>query len=182
VQIRSLRQKVADAERKFKQTGTEEDKRAFRQMQKKLNAKEVDVYEHRCQRYPNNLGFKYSLGAKYQANGMYDKAIHQYQLAKGDPQRKGLCTLALGQCFQQIKQYRLAMSHYQEAIQAIPERDSDNRKRALYLAGKLALGLKDIEAADKHLSALAGLDFAYRDVSSLLDKVSKLREDGDQSS
>ena len=30
--------------------------------------------------------------------------------------------------------------------------------------------------AEKHLSALAGLDFTYKDVSKLLDKIAKLRE------
>jgi tetratricopeptide (TPR) repeat protein len=181
MQIRNLRQKRAAAEKKLKATGSEEDKQAFKEIDKALDAKEVQVYEHRCEHHPNNLAFKYFLGLKYQGNGLYDKAIHQFQLAKNDPQRKGLCMLALGQCFQQIKQYRLAMTHYEEGIQDIPERDAENRKKALYLAGKLALGLKNVDTAEKHLTALAGVDFAYKDVSSLLDKISQLREDEGES-
>ena len=68
------------------------------------------------------------------------------------------------------------MSHYESAIQEIPDRDADNKKRALYLAGRLAMALKDLEAAEKHLTTLAGLDFTYKDVSALLDKIAKLRE------
>ena len=68
------------------------------------------------------------------------------------------------------------MSHYESAIQEIPDRDADNKKRALYRAGRLAMGLKDFDAAEKHLTTLAGLDFTYRDVSTLLDKIAKLRE------
>ena len=45
---------------------------------------------------------------------------------------------ALGQCFQEIKQYRLAMNNYESAIHEIPDRDADNKKRALYRAGRLA--------------------------------------------
>ncbi len=66
-------------------------------------------------------------------------------------------------------------------METIPERDIDQRKEALYLAGKLAVHVKNIEVAEKHLSALAGIDFAYKDLPDWLDKLSKLREDGPQS-
>jgi hypothetical protein len=68
------------------------------------------------------------------------------------------------------------MNHFESAIQEIPDRDATNKKQALYLAGRLAMGLKDIDTAEKHLSVLAGLDFTYRDVSTALDKIAKLRE------
>lgn len=38
------------------------------------------------------------------------------------------------------------------------------------------MGLRDLDAAEKHLSALAALDFTYKDVAQLLDKIAKLRE------
>ena len=106
----------------------------------------------------------------------YPEAIQQLQIAKNDPRRKGACLLVLGQCFQRIEQYRLAMNHYESAIQEIPDRDAENKKKALYFAGRLAMALKDIAAAEKHLTTLAGLDFTYKDISALLDKVAKLRE------
>ena len=84
--------------------------------------------------------------------------------------------LALGQCFQQIKQYRLAMSHYEEAIKEIADRDAGNKKLALYLAGRLATAMKNLDVGEKHLTTLAGLDFSYRDVSTLLDKIAQMRE------
>jgi hypothetical protein len=40
--------------------------------------------------------------------------------------------------------------------------------------------LKDLNAADKHLSALAGLDFTYKDVAALLDRLSSLREEQEE--
>ena len=84
--------------------------------------------------------------------------------------------LVLGECFQQIKRYELAKRHYEAAILEIPEHDPDNRKKALYLVGRLTMGLGELEPAEKHLSALAALDFTYKDVAKLLDKVAKLRE------
>jgi tetratricopeptide (TPR) repeat protein len=84
--------------------------------------------------------------------------------------------LALGQCFQQIRQYRLAMSHYESAIEEIPDREAENKKRALYAAGRLAMAMKNFDTAEKHLTVLAGLDFSYRDVWPMLEKIAKVRD------
>jgi len=175
-QMRRLRQTVARADREAKRAGTEEAKQRFQDLKQELNAKELEVHQNRVKRYPNNLAFRYDLGLRYQMNGRYNEAIAEYQQARNDPRRRGLCLLALGQCFQQIKQYRLAMSHYEDAIKEIPDRDSQNKKLALYLAGRLATAMKNFDVGEKHLTTLAGLDFSYRDVSSLLDKIGEMRE------
>jgi hypothetical protein len=75
----------------------------------------------------------------------------------------------------------MALSNFESAVDSIPERETDQRKDALYAAGRLAVHIKDLDKAEKHLTALAGLDFAYKDVSEWLDKLQKLREDGPQS-
>ena len=147
-----------------------------KKLQEEFFEKDLEVWKNRVQRYPNNLAFKYELGYRYMLTKRYADAIRELQLAKNDPRRKGACMLALGQCFQEIKQYRLAMNNYESAIQEIPDRDADNKKRALYRAGRLALALKDLETGEKHLTILAGLDFTFKDVSKLLDKIAKLRE------
>ena len=84
--------------------------------------------------------------------------------------------LALAKCFQQIKQYHLAKDHYAAAIQEIPDRDVESRKEALRLASRLALHLRDLDAATKYLGTLAAIDYTYKDVAELLDKLAKLRE------
>jgi len=168
VQLRHLRQQIALAEKQG-------DKEARSKFRKELIRRELEVYENRCRRYPNNLGFKYELGYRYQLAGQYNEAIKELQVARNDPRRKGLCMLRLGQCFQQIKQNRLAMSHYDLAIQEIPDRDAANKKDALYRAGKMAMDAGDIDTSEKHLATLAGLDFTYKDVSVLLDKIAKIR-------
>ena len=79
----------------------------------------------------------------------------------------------------QIIAYRPTLfqpADFESAIQDIPDRDAQNKKRALYLAGRLAMAMKDFEHAGKHLKALASLDFTYKDVSALLDKLAKLRD------
>lgn len=150
---------------------------------KKLHAeylnREIAVYKNRVERYPNNLTFKYELGYRYMKAKRFPEAIQELQAAQNDPRRKGECLLALGECFRQIRQYQLAKNHYEAAIREIPDRDVENKKKALYLAGALSLGLKNLDAAEKHLTALAALDFHYKDVSALLDKLNRLRQNQD---
>ena len=63
------------------------------------------------------------------------------------------------------------MQNYETALETLTDRELELRKRALYRAGVLAAGLKDVDAAMKHISAVAGLDFGYRDVAERLDKL-----------
>ena len=90
--------------------------------------------------------------------------------------------LALGQCFYQIKQHKLAMANLEEAAREIPEKDLESKKLALYWAGALAQALKDLGKAENLFTELAGYDFGYKDVSERLDKIAELRDKGDSPS
>ena len=176
VQIRILKMRVMAAEKHAKTTRSEADVQQYKQAVMDLRLREVEVYKTRCERFPTNLGFKYELGVRHQQTKNYQEAIKQFQAALVDPRMKGLCWLAMGECFQQIKQYNLAMKNYVQAIEELPDRDVDNKKVALYRAGKLALHRQDVENAEKYLTALAQLDFGYSDVSALLDKLEEIRK------
>lgn len=165
-QLRNMRQTIAHTK----------DPDARKRLEAKYFHMDMEVYRRRVEQSPNNLPLKYDLGLRYIKTGQYSEAIKELQLAKNDPRRRGLCMLALGKCFQQIKQYPLARRHYEAAIEGLPDHDADNKKQAYYLAGRLCLALKDLDPAEKHLTMLAGLDFNYKDVSRLLDKIAKLRE------
>ncbi len=178
-QLGGRRKRIVRGQGKAGEGGGEAAKVAVVKTQKALIDKEVEVFEKRVERYPNNLEFKFKLGQRYQMAGRYNDAIKQFQLSRTDPRRKGTCMLCLGQCFQKIKQNRLAVDHYEMAIKEIPDRDAENKKTALYLAGKISMHLDDLETAEKHLTTLAGLDFTYRDVSALLDTIAKKRENSE---
>jgi tetratricopeptide (TPR) repeat protein len=170
-QLRHLRQRISRTP----------DPTAKAKLQREYFEKDLVACKNRVERYPGNLAFKFDLGYRYFLTERYHEAIRELQTAKNDPRRKGVSMLALGQCFQKIKQYSLAMRHYELAVNEIPDRDVDNKKRALYLAGRLAVSgrVNDLETAEKHLNTLASLDFTYKDVSALLDKVRHLRENPD---
>jgi tetratricopeptide (TPR) repeat protein len=87
-----------------------------------------------------------------------------------------LVQLHLGESFQYIKQFKLALASYEASIQAADDADSETKKLALYRAGVLAADLNDRERAEKHLTQLAAIDFGYRDVADRLDKLAALRD------
>ena len=175
--IRYLRQRLLQAEKKAQASGTEADAHEVKKIRYELAHAELDNYKFLCERYPTNLTFRYELGERYRAVREYGEAIKQFQSALSDPRKRGNCLLSLAMCFQQLKKYPLAMTHFKQAVDEIPERDLVTRKDALYRAGRLALGLKDREHAEKYLTALAQLDYGYKDVEALLDKVERLGND-----
>ncbi|MGO8691237.1 MAG: tetratricopeptide repeat protein [Thermoguttaceae bacterium] len=175
--VRHVRHKCVLAERRAKAADSDEARAEVKQLNRQLNELLLEIYQGRVERYPANLAFHFELGQQYKVLGQFGEAIKAFQNARNDARRKGVCMLYLGECFQAIKQYRLAMDHYESAIQEIPDRDFDNKKLGLYRAGKLALALKDLGKAEKNLGVLASMDFSYRDVSTLLDKVAASRDD-----
>lgn len=176
IQLRRLRQELAEAEKQYRSSANEKTKEALIAAQKALWSKELEVYRDRVERFPNNLSFRFELGVRYQLNEMYEEAIKQYQQAQSDPRRKGLCLLNLGQCFEKIGQHRLAIKHFEDAIQEISDRDAENKKRALYAAGVLSYRLKDYRRAEQHASALAAMDYSYRNVGEFLERIAKRLE------
>ena len=171
-QMRKARADVEVAEKLVETEKTREAQERAQRMRIELNRIEIDVYRSRTDRYPTNLGFKYELGVRLYRAGQFNEAIKVLQDARADAKRKGQVHLRMGDAFYQIKQPRLAMSNYEIAIQSLTgERDLEDLKLALYRAGRLAMQTQDKAMAEKYLTQLAGLDFGYKDVAALLDKL-----------
>lgn len=179
VELRMARSQLAVAEKRSESEKTPEAATLVQQFKVEMNNKELEIYRSRCDRYPKDTGFKFELAVRFQRARKYSEAIKCYQDAKSDLKRKARVQLNLGTCFEHIKQFKLALAHYDQALLDMSDRDEDDRKLALYKAAVLSMDrLKDLDAADKYLSTLAGLDFGYRDVSERLDKLAALRDDG----
>jgi tetratricopeptide (TPR) repeat protein len=177
-QIRWGRAKVMVAEKRVQEQDTPENRATLERLRAVHAKQEIDVYAARCERYPENTTWKYELAMRLKAAGNYAEAIRGFQEVLQDARRKGAVALELGECFQKIKQYQLAMQNYQTAVDSLTDRELELRKRALYRAGVLATGLNDVDAAQKYLGTLAGLDFGYRDVAERLDKLGPARDKG----
>ena len=170
-QLRWAKRRVLLAEKQLEAEDTTERRESLARLRRTLLKQEIEVYAARTDRYPENAAWKYELALRLKATGSYAEAIKQFQEVMLDARRKGVVALELGECFQKIKQYPLAMRNYQTALEHLGDRELELRKRALYRAGVLAAGLKDRDAAQKHLSTLAELDFGYRDVAARLEKL-----------
>lgn len=178
VQLRKARMQSLIADKRAAEGKTPEAAEQAKRMRADLNRLEIDIFRKRTERYPTNTHWKFELGLRLKKAGNYNEAIKLLQDARNDPKHKGIVLLELGECFQQIGQHNLAMQHYEKAIEEMPEREQEQRKKALYRAGCLAQGLERIEEAEKHFTQLAALDFGYKDVSARLDKIAGLRNKG----
>ncbi|MFM1902581.1 MAG: hypothetical protein RLZZ440_481 [Planctomycetota bacterium] len=170
-QLRWARGRILIAEKRLAADDSPENRATVEKLKAAQLRQEIEVFAARTSRYPENLTWKYELALRLKAAGKFPEAIRSFQEATQDTRRKGVIALELGECFQSIKQYQLAMQNYELAVETLTDRELDLRKRALYRAGVLAAGLKDIDGAIKHLSAVASLDFGYRDVAERLDKL-----------
>jgi len=178
VQLRRAHQQLLIAEKKAREERTEAANELYKKMKVELNRRELEVYVARVERYPANPGLRYELALRLKRAGNFNEAIKTFQEARGDSKRRASVYLELGECFHMIKQHKLAMSNYEQAIAEVADRDPDLRKLALYRAGVLASGLKDWTKAEAYLTELAGLDFGYKDVSERLDKLGQNRDSG----
>jgi tetratricopeptide (TPR) repeat protein len=177
--LRKARHHVQIADQRAARDDSDEAQNLALRMKQELNQQETEVFRARVERYPNVISWKVELGMRLKRAGNYSEAIKVLQPATSDPRRRAQVYVELGECFQHIKQYKLAMSNYQAALEALAERNEpDLRKKSLYRAGVLAMGLEDLNLAEKYLTELAGLEYGYRDVAERLDKIAEVRHKG----
>ena len=172
------RHRVLLSEKRLAEKDTPENRGTVERLRSAQLNQEIEVFAARAIRYPENITWKYELAMRLKAAGNHAEAIRHFQEVLQDVRRRGAVALELGECFQKIRQYPLAMRNYQTAVDLLTDRENDLRKRALYRAGVLASGLDDVDAARKYLSTLAELDFRYRDVAERLDKLTPAKDKG----
>ncbi|MCL2743474.1 MAG: tetratricopeptide repeat protein [Planctomycetaceae bacterium] len=171
-QKQKLLAKVLKLKEEFETTRNKELVQPFNETKAEYEEKNLELVKHRIKHHPSHSGYRFEYGMLLRKQKLFREAIAEFQIAQQDVTKKGECLLAIGQCFQQIQQHTLAMKHYQEAVKAITE-NGDEKKKALYLTAKLAFDMKDYETSKKYGEELAMLDFAYKDLGDLLDKVSQ---------
>lgn len=175
VQLHRARLEMSRAKKRAGETKDPKAVKLYDQLRTELNKRELEIFTARCERYPNDYGLKFELGLRLKRAGKFSEAIKEFQQARNEQRKTAAANLETGECFQQIKQYKLARQAYQEAIRTSGMWDAEIKKLALYRAGWLCKGLKEYDQAEEHLSELAGLDFAYKDVSKLLDEIVQLK-------
>jgi len=169
VQKKRLHAEALRLKEEYERDPQEERKSVFLASREQYEAKSLELAQHRITHDPNHAGYRYDYGILLQQGEQVKEAITEFQIAKAEKSLTGKCLLALGQCFQMIRQYKLAMSHYQEAVSVLEP--SESKKKALYLAMKLAFTLEDYAQAEEYGHQLAAMDFSYRDLGDVLNQI-----------
>ena len=176
--VRRAQHQVSVAQHRAEQDKTEESADLSRRMAAQANQAELEVYAARASRNPGNSLLQYELGLRCKRAGKFKEAIQAFQAARDDTRHKALVQLHLGESFQHIRQFKLALASYEAAVQEADMMEPDTKKLALYRVGVLAAELNERERAEKYLTQLAAIDFGYRDVADRLDKLAALRDSG----
>jgi tetratricopeptide (TPR) repeat protein len=176
--LRHAQQQVEIAERRAQKDKSDDAQQLAQRMAVQANQAELEVYAARAAREPGNALLQFELGLRLKRAGKFKEAIQAFQAARDDTRHKAQVQLNLGESFQHIRQFRLALASYEAAVAAADTMQPDTRKLALYRAGVLAAELNEPKRAEKYLTELAAIDFGYRDVADRLDKLAQMRDSG----
>lgn len=175
LQMHHARHQLAIAHKRAASDSGDEAAELLKKLKSQVNQQELEIFAARSERDPKHLGWKYELGVRLKVAGKFRQALEVLQEVLRDRKWKAAALLEMGECYQHREEYDLALSKYQDAIEACNKDAVDTRKRALYRAGVLATGLRELEQAEDFLKKLAEVDPEYRDVSARLDKIERLR-------
>jgi tetratricopeptide (TPR) repeat protein len=175
VQMARGRHQLGIAENQAQQSPSDEANELVARMRGECVRRELEVYHARVERYPDDPTPKFELGLRLKWNGNFAEAAQQFEQARHKDTLAPQAALELGECLQHLKEYPKALECYTLSARLAGEK-SEHKKLALYRAGVLATGLRELDAAEKHLNKLAAIDSAYKDVSARLDKVRQIRD------
>jgi tetratricopeptide (TPR) repeat protein len=175
-QVQRVQHQAHLASRRAEQEKTEEAADLAKRMAAQCNQVEMEIYAARAARDPGNLLLQFELGMRFKRAGKFREAIQAFQAARDDVRHRAEVQLQLGESFQHIRQFKLALASYEAALEAAESMQPEVQKLALYRAGVLAAEFKDVDRAEKYLTQLAAIDFGYRDVADRLDKLAALRD------
>ena len=138
---------------------------------KEIASRELQYYRARLDRFPTDAASKFEMAVRLVRLGQMDEAIKELQSLRADPRHHGKALYYLGFCFKHKNNWRLAQRNFEEALQHLAaNQDEDLRKELLY---QLAVGnaqVGDLTRAVDLACELANLDFAYKDIGTLMDQ------------
>ncbi|QEL13361.1 tetratricopeptide repeat protein [Limnoglobus roseus] len=136
---------------------------------KEINAREIEIFRTRADRYPTDLSMRLELGTRLLKADLVDEAITELQHVRRDEKLKGKAAMYLGLCFRRRANWRLAQRNFEEALQTLPPTDEMARKEVLF---QLATGSAEIGELQRAIDLgheLANMDFNFRNIGKLLD-------------
>ncbi|MEM7312699.1 MAG: tetratricopeptide repeat protein [Planctomycetota bacterium] len=173
-QVKRSKAYLVRAEKKAKDEPSEEATEQVEKIRRQHLRLELDIFNARADRYPDDPKLKYEIGVRLKKFGNFEEAAKYFKEAEVDQDCKSAALLNHGECLQQMRQYTAALQSYERASEVTPSSNSGEQevqRLALYRAGVLAVGLKDTERAKRWLKKLVEIAPNYRDAASRLDKL-----------
>jgi tetratricopeptide (TPR) repeat protein len=169
--IEPFRRNLVLTDEKLKNQGDSEELRKIRiRLLKEINARELDVFRQKSDRFPTETVHRVELGIRLLRAGQTDEAIRELQSARSDPRQRWRALLYLGYCFKTRNNWRLAQRNFEEALQNLPAGEETQRKELLFQLAQGCAESGDLTKAIDLAYELANLDFGYRDIGRLLDE------------
>ncbi|EAQ80959.1 tetratricopeptide repeat protein [Blastopirellula marina] len=178
IRIGRARHRYEVAEKQYDVEKTAESRKLADDLKDELNRTELEIYQRRAERHPDDKKQLYEYGLRLKRAGNFEEAIETFdQVIEGDEKLLAIANLGKGECLQAKKKYHTAMECFEEALSYSDSLSSDRQKQLLYRAGVLAMGLSELIDAKAYFKRLKKMDPSYRDVGSRLDKVRKMLQD-----
>jgi tetratricopeptide (TPR) repeat protein len=176
--------KIKQMTNRYRQLRERGDKKAALEAARKQVAFELGVFQERAVNYPTDMNLKYELGRRqFAAAAMdpskVDDAIASLQQARREPRRRVVAMNLLGQAFAKKKWYQEAS----DTFNALLEEDlsEDQAKDVRYNLGDAMENMGKTSEAQEQFSAVAQLDYNYKDVRERLDALRKRNRQDDAS-
>jgi tetratricopeptide (TPR) repeat protein len=134
---------------------------------KEVNARELEWYRQKADRYPRELVHHLELGLRLLRAGQLDEAVRELEAARADPRWREQALLYLGQCFARRKNWCRAEQLYQEALLHVGPGEEGLRKDILFSLACGAAEAGDYAKAVAYGAELADLDGDYREIKRL---------------
>jgi tetratricopeptide (TPR) repeat protein len=171
LQIEPFRCDLEHAEKKLRDDPESKELRKLQaRLSKEVNARELEMYRQRSDRFPTNMAYRFEVGVRLMRTGQIDEAIRELQATRSDPRHQWRSLLNLGHCFMRRSNWRLARRNFEEALQNMPPSDTESRKEVLFQLAHGSAESGDLKGAVEFGSELANLDFNYHNIGRLLDE------------
>jgi hypothetical protein len=176
--------RIKQYKRRYQAKLEQGDKEAATKIAKDQLAFELEEYTERTVNYPTDLGLKYELGvrqfiaSKFDASKI-DDAISSLQQAQRDPRRRVQALNYLGLAFRRKEWLQEAIDTFNRALEN--EMPEERTKELRYNLADAYEANNQLAEAQEQFSAVAQIDYNYKDTRDRLDKVRKqLKAEGQQ--
>jgi len=176
LRIKQFKRTIRQARAAVEANADDEDAKALaEQLSKQLHDFELEHYRLCVKNYPTDLSAKFEYGCRLVEDKQYDQAIPLLQQAQRDPRRKLAAMSRVGFCFAEKGWLDDAIDVYTKAINSYEIKEDTVAKELRYNLGNAYEQQGDVDKALEVYRKIAQVDFAYKDVSSRVDKLRRSR-------